>query len=70
MNHSCSSLNENNLTKILLYNNNLLDDNKNQSIVMRTIGFVRRVKSSQKIFSSSFQISKFVVNPFREYSMQ
>ena len=70
MNHSCSSLNENNLTKILLYNNNLLDDNKNQSIVMRTIGFVRRVKSSHKIFLSSFQISKFVVNPFREYSMQ
>ena len=70
MNHSCSSLNENNLTKILLYNNNLLDDNKNQSIVMRTIEFVRRVKSSQKIFLSSFQISKFVVNPFREYSMQ
>ena len=66
MNHSCSSLNENNLTKILLYNNNLLDDNKNQSIVMRTIGFVRRVKISQKIFLSSFQIRKFVVNPFRE----
>ena len=66
MNHSCSSLNENNLTKILLYNNNLLDDNKNQSIVMRNIGFVRRVKISQKIFLSSFQIRKFVVNPFRE----
>ena len=33
---------------------------------MRTIGFIRRVKISQKIFLSSFQISKFVVNPFRE----
>ena len=46
--NSLPALNEDNLTKLLFYNNNLFDDNKNQSIVMCTVGFIRRVRSWQR----------------------